>query len=82
MVTLLFSVSFVYQVSRQASLWTGKREEWLGVGRRGTNCSHRDNLESRHLLGNYQIESEERMVETKHWRKRTYVWSEVMMLER
>lgn len=82
MVTLLFSVSFVYQVSRQASLWTGKREDWLGAGRKGTNCSHEDNLENRQLLGNCQIESEERMVETKNWRRRTYVWSEVMMLER
>lgn len=78
-VTQLFNVNFVYQVSRQGSLWTGKRENWLGVGRKGTKCSHRENVENRQLLGNCQIDSEERMVETKNWRERTCIWSEVML---
>lgn len=82
LVTQLLNVNFVYQVSRQGSLWTVKGEDWLGVGRKGTNCSHRDNLENRQLLGNCQIESEDRTVGTKNCRKRTYVWSEVLMLEK
>lgn len=49
LVTPLFNVNFVYQLSRQASLWTGgsRGEDWLGAGRKGTKCSHRDNLEKR-----------------------------------
>lgn len=71
-VTQLFNVNFVYQVYLDR-VPCGLERERIGWEWEGTNCSRRDNLEKRQLLGNCQIHSEERMVETKNWRERTYI---------
>lgn len=63
-VTQLFNVNFVYQVYLDR-VPCGLERERIGWEWEGTNCSHRDNLENRQLLGNCQI------VKREWWRLKT-----------